>query len=140
MEGDPLYEDGLEYLFGFDHVDNKEAHFTAFWAHDRAGEKKAFQDAVDFIMARLKAHPAAYVYHYASYEESALKRLAMLHGTREPEIDALLRQRKLVDLYKVVRQAVRVSEPSYSLQEPGGVLRQCARRRGQDRRRQHGHL
>ena len=28
-------------------------------------------------------YPDAYIYHYASYEESALKRLAMLHGTRE---------------------------------------------------------
>jgi RNase_H superfamily len=39
----------------------------------------------------------------------------MLHGTRENEIDNLLRQGKLVDLYRIVREAVRVSEPSYSI-------------------------
>ena len=39
----------------------------------------------------------------------------MWHGTREAEIDDLLRQRKLVDLYKVVREGIQVSEPSYSL-------------------------
>jgi predicted RecB family nuclease len=115
MEGDPLFDDGLEYLFGFDHADEGRVCFTSFWAHDRVQEKKAFQDAVDFITARLKAHPNAHVYHYASYEETALKRLAMLHGTRETEIDDLLRQSKLVDLYKVVREGVRVSEPAYSL-------------------------
>jgi predicted RecB family nuclease len=115
MEGDPVFDHGLEYLFGFDHTDDGHVCFTSFWAHDRVQEKKAFQDAVDFIVARLKAHPNAHVYHYAGYEETALKRLAMLHGTRETEIDDLLRQRKLVDLYKVVREGVRVSEPAYSL-------------------------
>src|SRR5438132_7634729 len=70
---------------------------------------------MDFIAARLEAHPDAYVYHYASYEETALKRLAMVHGTREAQLDDLLRRRKLVDLYKVVREGVRISEPGYSL-------------------------
>ncbi len=117
MEGDPLYADGgLEYLFGFAHGEpGGEVRFTAIWAHDRAEEKAAFERAVDFIMERLRCHPDAYVYHYASYEEAALKRLAMYHGTRETEIDDLLRHRKLVDLYKVVREGLRVSEPAYSI-------------------------
>jgi hypothetical protein len=38
-----------------------------------------------------------------------------VYGTRENEVDDLLRDRKLVDLYKVVREAVRTSEPAYSL-------------------------
>ena len=115
MEGDPFYERGLEYLFGFIHEDGRQESFTAYWSHNRAEEKKAFENAVDFITARLAVHPDAYIYHYASYEEAALKRLAMLHGTRETEVDNLLRRHKLVDLYKVVREAVRVSEPSYSI-------------------------
>lgn len=115
MEGDPLFEGGLEYLFGFVAEEDQGSKFTAFWGHDRAGEKQAFEQAVDFITARLAAAPDAHVYHYARYEESALKRLAMLHGTRENEIDNLLRQGKLIDLYRVVREAVRVSEPSYSI-------------------------
>ncbi|MGI8402712.1 MAG: TM0106 family RecB-like putative nuclease [Gemmatimonadaceae bacterium] len=115
MEGDPLFTGGLEYLFGFDHVDKGKVGFTSFWAHDRAAEKKAFQNAVDFISARLAAYPDAHVYHYAHYEEGALKRLAMLHATREAEIDDLLRESKLVDLFKVVREGIRISEPAYSL-------------------------
>ena len=115
MEGDPLYPEGLEYLFGFNHIENGKECFKPFWAHDRAAEKKAFQDAVDFITENLKKHPNAHVYHYASYEDSALKRLAMFHGTREAEIDNLLRDGKLVDLLKVVHEGIRISEPAYSL-------------------------
>jgi predicted RecB family nuclease len=115
MEGDPLFDGGLEYLFGFVRVVAGEHVFEPFWGHTRAEEKQAFERAMDFITAQLAAFPDAHVYHYASYEESALKRLAMLHGTRENEVDHLLRTFKLVDLYKVVREGIQVSEPSYSI-------------------------
>ena len=112
MEGDPLFDGGLEYLFGFTDAQDR---FNPFWAHDRAAEKRAFEQAVDFLVAQLAACPNAHVYHYAAYEETALKRLAMYHGTREAEIDDLLRQGRLVDLYRVVREAVRTSEPGLSI-------------------------
>jgi predicted RecB family nuclease len=134
IEGDPVYspQGSLEYLFGFHYVDAGENRYTAFWARDRSGERKAFEDALDFITTRIEEYPNAFVYHYASYEatalkrlareyggssrhESALKRLAQAYGTRENEVDDLLRDRKLVDLYKVVREAVMTSEPAYSL-------------------------
>lgn len=115
MEGDPLFEGGLEYLFGFVHNEAAEPRFTAIWGHDRAGEKRAFEGAVDLMTARLAAYPDAHIYHYGHYEEGALKRLAMLHGSREFQVDNLLRQRKLVDLYRVVREATRISEPAYSI-------------------------
>jgi uncharacterized protein len=117
MEGDPLYDGGLEYLFGFIHEDGGKETFTTMWAHNRADEKTAFERAIDFISGRLAAFPNAYIYHYASYEASALKRLAMFHGTREAEVDNLLRRHQLVDLYKVVREAVRVSTAGYSLKD-----------------------
>ncbi len=115
MEGDPLIDGGLEYLFGFVHVVQGRPVFVPFWGHNRADEKLAFEQAMDFITAQLAAFPDAYVYHYANYEENALKRLAMLHGTRENDVDHLLRTFKLVDLYQVVREAIQVSEPSYSI-------------------------
>jgi len=115
MEGDPLFEGGLEYLFGLVVTEAGKERFVPFWAHDREEEKQAFQNTVDFITARLAEHADAHIYHYASYEESALKRLAMYHGTREAEVDDLLRGEKLVDLYKVVREAIRTSEPRYSI-------------------------
>ncbi|MBF0400372.1 MAG: TM0106 family RecB-like putative nuclease [Magnetococcales bacterium] len=115
MEGDPLYPDGLEYLFGFYFVENGKPVFKPFWAHDHEEEKRTFQEVMDFIMGHLREYPCAHVYHYNHYEETAIKRLASRYGTRESEVDDLLRGRKLVDLYKVVREAIRVSEPSYSI-------------------------
>jgi predicted RecB family nuclease len=115
MEGDPLFDGGLEYLFGFVHVAGGKQIFVPFWGHTREEEGLAFEQAIDFIIAKLKAFPEAYVYHYGNYEESALKRLAMLHGTREAELDQLLRTFKLVDLLQIVREGIQVSEPSYSI-------------------------
>ncbi|MFZ4760117.1 MAG: TM0106 family RecB-like putative nuclease, partial [Burkholderiaceae bacterium] len=120
MEGDPLHEDGLEYLFGVwglgvDAERPEAPGFRAFWAHDRREERRAFEAFVDFTSEWLARHPRAHVYHYASYERSALERLMSLHGSREDEVDRIFRERRLVDLYAVVRGAVRVSEPSYSI-------------------------
>jgi predicted RecB family nuclease len=115
MEGDPLFDGGLEYLFGIITVDDGEERFHKFWAHDREEERDAFQRAVDFMVARLERFADAHIYHYAAYEETALKRLAMLHGTREREVDDFLRSHRLVDLYRVVREAIRTSEPTYSI-------------------------
>ncbi|WP_018680614.1 TM0106 family RecB-like putative nuclease [Actinokineospora enzanensis] len=113
MEGDPyaIGGTGLEYLFGA----VADSRFIPFWAHTRAAERTAFEGFVDFAVERLTAHPGARVYHYAPYESSALKRLAALHGTREQEVDTLLRNGALVDLYAVVRKALRVSQRSYSI-------------------------
>jgi uncharacterized protein len=115
MEGDPLLDGGLEYLFGFAYRKKGQPAFIPFWGHDPAEEKIAFEKAVDFITARLAAYPDAHIYHYAHYEKTALEELAQRHGTREVEVDDLLWRGKLVDLYKVVREGLRVSEPSYSL-------------------------
>ncbi|GAA3875775.1 TM0106 family RecB-like putative nuclease [Saccharothrix violaceirubra] len=114
MEGDPfaLGGEGLEYLFG---VTTADESFRPFWAHTRPGEKRAFEEFVDYATQRLDAYPDAHVYHYAPYESSALKRLAALHGTREEAVDTLLRSGALVDLYAVVRKALRISQRSYSI-------------------------
>ena len=117
MEGDPFFENGLEYLFGVIWIEAGEPRFRAFWATDRAEEKRAFEEFVDFVMARLERFPDLHVYHYAPYEPTALKRLMGLHATREDEIDHLLRNEVLVDLYAVVRQGLRISQPSYSIKK-----------------------
>jgi uncharacterized protein len=118
MEGDPFYDGGgLEYLFGVAHYEAGERRFTSFSGHDRAGEKAAFEAFVDFVLARRVRYPKLHVYHYAAYEATALRRLATQHGTREDEVDTLLRDRVLVDLFDVVRQSLRASYESYSLKK-----------------------
>lgn len=115
MEGDPLEEGGLEYLFGIHYFNGGQPHFQSFWAHTRDEERQAFEKFMDFVAGRLTRYPQAHIYHYAHYEETALRRLMSLHGTRESQVDNLLRFGKLIDLYKVVREALRVSEPGYSI-------------------------
>ncbi len=58
-----------------------------------------------------------HVYHYAAYEITALKRLTCEYGTREEELDELLRGEVFVDLYKVVSQGLRLSHERYGLKQ-----------------------
>jgi predicted RecB family nuclease len=88
MEGNPLEEGGLEYLFGLYFFQDGKPEFKAFWGHNRAEEKRAFEGFMDFVTAWLRKHPAAHIYHYAHYEQTALKKLMSLHGTREADTKA----------------------------------------------------
>src|SRR5450631_748578 len=117
LEGDPFIEDGgLEYLFGYAFEDG-EMRYRGDWAVSRAEERHAFEKFVDFVMARWKAYPDFHIYHYAPYEPSALKRLMGRYASREEEIDRMLRGGLFVDLYQIVRHAVRASVESYSIKE-----------------------
>lgn len=130
FEGDPLWtadgrDWGLEYLFG---VLDMAGEFTPLWAHDRAEEKAALRAFLDLVRKRRRRYPKMHVYHYAPYEKTALLRLAGRHGTGEDEVDDLLRNGILVDLFPLVRKTVRVGAESYSIKklEPlymGGQLR-----------------
>ncbi|HYM50424.1 MAG TPA: TM0106 family RecB-like putative nuclease [Candidatus Limnocylindrales bacterium] len=128
MEGDPFVGDnGLEYLFGITEFVDGEPRYHAFWAHDEQAEQRAFEEVVDFIIARLDRSPDLHVYHYAAYEPNALKWLASTYATREAEVDRLLRGRVLTDLYRIVRQGVRMSTESYSLKKLEPFYREHAR-------------
>lgn len=130
FEGDPMHPGGLEYLCGVlwqsseedDDEDGSEPvpghpslRFRAFWAHDREEEKQAFSELMAFLVERLAGSPAAHLYHYAPYEKTAMRRLASMHGVAETEVDDLLRSNRMVDLYRVVRESMRVGEESYSI-------------------------
>ena len=126
-------EFGLQYLFGVvDTADLDEAgrpRYTAVWAFDRQGEKRAFEELVDFITERRAACPGLHVYHYNHYEPTSVDHLTELHGTRqeavgalmgrfatrEDEVDDLFRLGVFVDLYRVVRQGVQAGVESYSI-------------------------
>jgi uncharacterized protein len=69
---------------------------------------------LDFVMERRERYPDMHIYHYAAYEKTALQKLSLRHATRDNEVDLLLREERLVDLYTVVRQAIVVGQPSYS--------------------------
>ncbi|MUN62873.1 TM0106 family RecB-like putative nuclease [Kocuria sediminis] len=120
FEGDPLYDEGdlsrvgLEYLWGV--LDAAEK-YTAIWAHSSAEERDAFISFMNLVAERRAHYPDMHIYHYAPYETTALKRLAMRYQTKEKALDDLLRSGVFVDLYATVRGSVRVGQPSYSIKK-----------------------
>jgi predicted RecB family nuclease len=143
FEGDPLWTDpagheprsghGIDYLFGWvtrpgvddpdddlvrEPADDPTAPpFHGLWADTPAAERDALVTFVDWLAARCRRWPDLHVYHYADYERSHLLSIAARHGTYEDEVDDLLRDGVLVDLWKVVRPALRISHRSRSIKK-----------------------
>jgi predicted RecB family nuclease len=117
IESDPFAgEAGREYLLGFAAGGDDGAHgYTALWSFDDAEEKRGLESFIDTVMARWEENPGMHVYHFSPYEPAAVKRLVDRHGTREKELDRLLRAERFVDLFAAVRQGLRASVESYSL-------------------------
>jgi predicted RecB family nuclease len=130
MEGYPYYEDhtGLEYLFGVAYYESPEKlAYQSWWAHDKEAEKKAIIGFLDWAKGRLQRHPGAHIYHYASYEKTALGNLCTHHATHEEILDHILRSGDLVDLYPFVRKSFVIGEESYSLKSVEKLYRPGAR-------------
>ena len=124
IEGFPHFEGGLEYLWGasyFDKDGNRQ--FKDFWGHDPEQERQAFSDFVDWAFSRWRNDPSMHIYHYGSYEITALRRLMGRHGIKEYEVDTLLRNEVFIDLYNVVRNGVLIGEPSYSIKNVEHIYR-----------------
>ena len=119
IEGDPWWEParGLDFLFGLATLEEGTRRYEAIWGHDREGEQRAFEELIDRISERRTRFPDMHVYHYGIYEQAAIKQLMGPYGTREEQVDALLREKVFVNLHTVVRQGLRVGVPSYSLKE-----------------------
>jgi len=110
--------EGLEYLFGYVSLDTgEEPAYRSMWALTPEEEKTVFEQFIDDAMARWEADDGFHIYHYAPYEPAAMKRLMGRHATREEEVDRLLRGRRFVDLYAVVRHSIRASVESYSIKD-----------------------
>ncbi|HEY9308239.1 MAG TPA: AAA domain-containing protein [Microbacterium sp.] len=124
FEGDPLHTEppvpgeptqwGIDYLFGW--VDTREQ-YTALWAHSFAEEKRALETFLDIVNLRRQQFPGMHIYHYAPYEPTHLLAMAARHGVREADVDRLLRDGVFVDLYPIVRRALRVGSRSYSIKK-----------------------
>jgi len=115
LEGDPYVGDeGIEYLWGWW---SAQGAYECVWAHDLDAEKAAFEVFIDRVVELRAEHPGMHVFHYAPHELSKLRSLSVKYATREAEVDDLLRDDVLADLYAVVRQGLQVGEDSYSLKK-----------------------
>ena len=110
------FEGGLEYLFGYVSIDQGEKfHWT--WADDRLQERESFESFMRFVIQRLKSFPDMKIYHYANYEQSALKRLAKRFGSFEAEVHQLLDAGVFFDLYNTVKSSLIISQDGYSIKK-----------------------
>lgn len=117
VEGDPFVGDGLTYLFGVAWDENGATRYRAWWAHDANQERASFESVMDFLAERRGNDASAHIYHYGALEVATFKRLMGRYGTRELELDDLLRREAFVDLSAVVRQGMRISHSSYGLKK-----------------------
>lgn len=119
IESDPFVGDGgIEYLLGYVCKNSKGIYeYQCLWALDQQAEKHAFETFIDFVMDRWKQHPNMYIYHFSPYEPAAIKRLTGRHGTRETEVDRLLRGERFIDLFTVVRESMIASVEHYGLKD-----------------------
>ena len=118
IEGDAYFEDGgLEYVLGYAYKEKGNLIYKRIWSTNRAEERKAFVEFIQFISTRWKRFPNLYIYHFAPYEPTAIKRLARVHALCETEVDLLLRAERFIDLHSVFKEAVLASVETYSLKE-----------------------
>ena len=120
IEGHPLVTGGLEYLWGVSYEDKNAAQgkqyaFKDWWAHDQAQEKLAFEGFIDWSYQRWQQDPTLHIYHYASYEITAINKMVNRYQTRKDQVAELLANHVFVDLYKVVRSGLLIGEPNYSI-------------------------
>jgi len=119
LEGDPFVGDcGQQYLFGLVSAElGPKLNYQKRWAFTGEEEKLGFEWFVDEVMMRLQKFPTMHVYHFGAYEPGAFKRLMGKYGTRQDEIDRMLRAALFIDLHTVFKQAARASVEEYSLKQ-----------------------
>ncbi|CAN8073510.1 unnamed protein product [Agarophyton chilense] len=135
MEGYPLIENGLEYLFGVS--TRKNGSFKAWWAHTREEEEQAFIELLQWIRVRVEEQSKyesvrPHVFHYGHYEASALRRIAMRVKTVQGVeggvlLESFLESGVFVDVFKFVKSELLIGDPSYSIKSVEkivGVIRE----------------
>jgi uncharacterized protein len=121
FEGDAYaFETGVEYLLGTLSLTDgpgKDPVYEAQWSFAPCAEKQAFEEFIAKMLDRWLKFPDFHIYHYAPYEQTAIKQLVGRHGVCVDAVDRLLRAGIFVDLYRVTRQALRASVESYSIKK-----------------------
>src|SRR6202140_4876596 len=117
LEGDPFaWEGGRQYLFGFVTIDEQnKLIYQKRWCFTAEDEKQAFEWLMDEIVRRRVEVPTMHVYHFGAYEPAKFKFLMGRYGTREDEVDSMLRASLFIDLHTIFKQAIRAGVEEYSL-------------------------
>ncbi len=118
LEGDPVWrpDRSLVFLFGWiEQDDSDEWVYRTEWAHDERSERDAYDRLVAYIRSRRELHPDMHVFHYSHAETSMLGTIVVSDLEEVEAFEDLVASRVFVDLYKVVRQGLRIGLESYGL-------------------------
>ena len=116
FEGHPFWraDHDLFFLAGLLYSNTREWTYDGRWAHDLDEQDSMIGELTVFFAERREKHPGYHVYHYNHTERSAMERLT--RGTpSETLFRHLVDTGLFVDLYAVVRNALRVGTESYGL-------------------------
>jgi predicted RecB family nuclease len=101
------------FMFGVVGADEK---FDVFTADSPADELRAFDEFLDYGMARLNANPEMHIYHFHNPEPQKVNKLVeRYNGHRKAEADALIA--RMVDLKPVANDAFIPGSGSYSIKD-----------------------
>lgn len=113
VEADPLRD--IVYLHGFWHCRGEERTFVHFFAEtaDPAGEKQAFQAAIQHF----RLHRQAHWFHYSQYERTAYTHLQRRHPDvcSQTEIDEIFAPERCSDIYATVAKKTDWPLSSYGI-------------------------
>jgi len=120
IEGCPLIEGGLEYLWGVSIKTNDAPIGAAYpykdwWGNTPQQERYAFESFIDWLYARWTDDNTLHCFHYASYEIAAIKKLSVRYDTRIIEVATLLSNNVFCDLYKIIKEGILLGESNYSI-------------------------
>ena len=117
IESNPFHTDmPLHYLWGAAY-ERTEKDFKAWWAHSDEEMRIVFEGFIDWVYQKRQTDPSMHVYHYGQFEITAIRTLMGLFGTREYEVDFLLRNDVFVDLLRVVKQSLCIGTAGYGLKK-----------------------
>ena len=121
IEGNPhIHRQGLEYLWGWVTQKNEITDYHTLWSVNSSEEKDALTNFIEYVIDQRKVHPNMHVYHFGHYEASVLRRLSTRHNVLVNEFDQMLRENVFIDLYRIVKNSLRLSVEGYGLKNIEG--------------------
>ncbi len=111
-------DQGFEYLLGIARwVDDGTLIYEKYLANTPNDERRIFDQFMQRMASILEAHPDMHIYHFHTYEQSALKRLSGRYALHQDLLDDLLRRESFVDLHQIVRHTLRAGVERYSIKD-----------------------
>lgn len=124
LESNPINKDFvLHYLWGVAHEDD-DSRFKSWWVHDLDEMREVFENFIDWVYERWLRNPNMHIYHYGQFEVSVMRELMGKFGTRETQVDNLLRNNAFIDLFKIISHGLVVGAEGYGLKKIEPLFRE----------------